>query len=229
MNIIKLTGLAWGVGLCLLGAPSAYAAVQTAVINGITVSDYGQVDPATSPIVVQPGTTSTGSYNGDSWYGETEVGSPGMLNGNAGWDPYGPSDATHPWWNVYSGSATFSFAPANTLYFIWGSPNYDDPNSANTLSFYSGDALVGTVLAADLYSSFSGIDNGDHAGYLLSFMTSTPFNQVVASNPASASDFEFAFTTGVPELTTWMMMMAGFGGLAFLGWKRQRQSIALSL
>ena len=80
-------------------ATSAGATVQTATIDGITVTDFGRVDPTTAPVIAQP------NYVALIGPGPVtvNVGQPGGSNPSApnqGWDPYGLSDTTHNWINV---------------------------------------------------------------------------------------------------------------------------------
>ncbi len=219
-------GAALGLGLAVLGAMNASAATQFTV-GDITVHYLGEVDTS-FPLVSQPLATSTSS----PFVGQIMTGSPGTLPGNPGWDPYGSTDTTHEWWGIYQGYANFAQSAVSSLAFIWGSPNYNDPANTNYLTFsYAGGSA--TVKASDLYSNFNNvappIDNGNHPGYLLSFTSSSPINNVQAGLLGNSADFEFAFTTGVPEPATWGMMLVGFAGVAFLGLRRKRQPIALSL
>jgi len=73
------------------------------------------------------------------------------------------------------------------------------------------------VLASDLYSNFSNIDNTQDPGFLVSFMTPEKYGSVVFTT--GSSDFEFA---AVPEPSTWAMLGLGFAGLALAGYKRSR-------
>jgi hypothetical protein len=221
-KLTLIAGAVLGLGLVALGTTSASASVNFAL--------GGQIDPSLAPVVVQPLPT---MMSGD-FVGQTQVGSPGTLANNPGWDPYGTADSTHNWWNIYSGSATFAMS-GNSLSMLWGSPNYNDQNNANFFSFYDGDTLVGTVTAADLYAD--GVDNGNHPGYLVSFTASRMFTSVVAGNIGSANDFEFAFlgsptvvlTNGVPEASTWAMMGIGFASVGFLAMRRKRQPVAIAI
>jgi hypothetical protein len=51
---------------------------------------------------------------------------------------------------------------SDALTLVWGSPNDDNPNATNTVSFWTGangtGTPIGTVLASDLYSNF-GVNN----------------------------------------------------------------------
>jgi hypothetical protein len=141
----------------ILAASAASAA--TALIDGITVIDYGRVNPETAPSLAQPGLRTgtaqiqTGQVSGP--------GNPAEFD-NPGWNPLGLSDTSHQWWNIEGGTVTIN-GPSNILTIVWGSPNDDNPAATNTVSFYSSaDGMGGNpfaqVLASDLYSAF-GVDN----------------------------------------------------------------------
>ena len=209
-----------GVAATILTASAASAA--TAIIDGITVTDYGRVDPA-APNVAQPG---VGTGTAQIQTGQVNVMPPNPPEfSNPGWDPYGLSDTAHQWWNIEGGQVTFNRS-GDSLTIVWGSPNDDNPAATNTVSFYSaGGALIGQVLASDLYSNFSGINNTTDPGYLISFQTPQNFASVVFTT--GSSDFEFA---AVPEPSTWAMLGIGFIGLAGLaGSKRRRNRLAPAL
>jgi PEP-CTERM motif len=203
------------VAATLLAASAASAA--TAIIDGITVNDYGRVNPA-GPDFTQPGFAAgtaqmqIGQVNGP--------GNPSQLD-NPGWNPYGASDSTHSWWNIEGGQVTMN-GSGSGLTIVWGSPNDNNPWATNTVSFYSGangtGSLIGQVLASDLYSNFSNIDNTQDPGFLVSFQTPEKFGSVVFTT--GSSDFEFA---AVPEPSTWAMLGLGFAGLALGGYKRSRR------
>jgi hypothetical protein len=146
---------------------------------------------------------------------------------NPGWDPFGLSDTTHNWWNIEGGQVTIN-GSNNALTLVWGSPNDDNPLATNTVSFFSGangtGSLIGQVLASDLYSNFSGVNNTQDPGYLLSFLTPEKYGSIVFTT--GSSDFEFA---AVPEPSSWAMLGIGFAGLAFAGYKRSRDRLAPAL
>jgi PEP-CTERM motif len=206
----------------ILGASAASA--ESAVIDGITVNDYGRVNPA-GPDFAQPGfATGTAQIQIGQVSGP---GNPPELS-NPGWDPYGLSDTTHSWWNIEGGQVTFN-GSGDALTIVWGSPNDDNPAATNIVSFYSGangtGTLIGQVLASDLYSDFSGINNTQDPGFLVSFMTPAQYGSVVFTT--GSSDFEFA---AVPEPSTWAMLGIGFAGLAGLaGRKGARNRLAPAL
>ncbi len=204
-----------GAAATILGASAASAAL--AIIDGITVNDYGRVNPA-GPDFAQPG---VGTGSAQIQIGQVNgPGNPPEFD-NPGWSPYGASDTTHPWWNIDGGQVTMN-GSGNALTIVWGSPNDNNPAATNTVSFYSGangtGSLIGQVLASDLYSNFGDINNTQDPGFLVSFQTPEKFGSVVFTT--GSSDFEFA---AVPEPSTWAMLGIGFAGLALTGYKRSRR------
>jgi hypothetical protein len=204
----------------ILGASAASAVT----IDGITVNEYGRANP-TGPDYAQPG---VGTGSAQIQIGQVSgPGNPPPLD-NPGWSPFGASDTTHSWWNIEGGQVTFN-GPGDALTIVWGSPNDDDVTATNTVSFYTGangtGALIGSVRAYDLYTDFSGIDNTQDPGFLVSFTTPEQYGSVVFTT--GSSDFEFA---AVPEPSTWAMLGVGFAGLALTGYKRSRRDrLALAL
>jgi hypothetical protein len=203
-----------GAAATILGASAASAAT----IDTITVNEYGRVNPA-APDYAQPG---FGTGTAQIQIGQVNVMPPNPPEfGNPGWNPYGLSDTTHQWWNIEGGQVTFN-GPGNGLTIVWGSPNDNNRDATNTVSFYTGangtGSLIGQVLASDLYSNFSNIDNTQDPGFLVSFMTPENYGSVVFTT--GSSDFEFA---AVPEPSTWAMLGIGFAGLALGGYKRSRR------
>jgi hypothetical protein len=220
MNTILLR--AAGAAAIILATSAASAA--TATIDGITVNDYGRVNPA-APDYAQPG---FGTGTAQIQIGQVNMPPNPPEFANPGWNPYGLNDTTHPWWNIEGGTVTFN-GSSNALTIVWGSPNDNNPAATNTVSFYTGangtGSLVGQVLASDLYSNFGNIDNTQDPGYLISFMTPEKFGSVVFTT--GSSDFEFA---AVPEPSTWAMFGIGLVGLAsFAGRKRPRNRLAPGL
>src|ERR1700733_12409410 len=203
-----------GAAATILGASAASAA--SAIIDGITLNDYGRANPA-GPDFAQPG-FATGTAQIQTGQ-VTGPGNPAEFD-NPGWNPFGLSDTSHQWWNIEGGTVTIN-GPSNILTIVWVSPNDDNPAATNTVSFYSSaDGMGGNpfaqVLASDLYSAF-GVDNTQEPGYLLSFLVPKGYGSVFFTT--GSSDFEFAVAS-VPEPSTWAMLGIGFAGLALTGYRR---------
>jgi PEP-CTERM motif len=213
MNKILLSVV--GAAATILTVSAASAA--TAIIDGITVNDFGRANPA-GPNYAQPG-VATGTAQ--IQIGQVDgPGNPPEFD-NPGWNPYGLGDTTHSWWNIEGGQVTMN-GSGSGLTIVWGSPNDNYVPADNTVSFYSGangtGSLIGQVFASDLYSNFSNINDTQDPGYLISFATPEKFGSVVFTT--GATDFEFA---AVPEPSTWAMLGIGFAGLALTGYKRSRR------
>jgi hypothetical protein len=210
----------------ILAGLSAGAQAATVTLgNGITVIDDGRVSPA-APNYTQPAAVSSvGSV-------QIDVGQPGGSNPsqpNSGWDPYGLTDTTHNWWNLGDGNTSVTFNLSGPLAIVWGSPNDGRAGHDNNVSFYTGlggtGSLIGAVTASDLYNNFS-VNNTTDPGYIIGFQVPQAYQSVVFATGPSA--FEFAVTAGVPELSTWGMMLAGFAGLGFAGYRRnQRERLSI--
>jgi hypothetical protein len=236
MLMTKLTGKAYLLTCALASLPCASAhASQVAVIDGLTVTDYGEVNPG-GPIYTQPsGTVSAGGT------AQIQLGQPGTSNGfnppelgNPGWDTYGQApgytaDNTHYWWNVESGSVTFDLS-GDSLDMVWGSPNNGSEGSPaygddNYVTFYNGANAIGTIEAGDLYSDFNGVCNCQSPGYLLSIALPKGETYTSVVFGTTPSDFEFTITQSVPEPSTWAMMLLGFAGLGYAGFRKSHETV----
>lgn len=185
--------------------------------NAATISftNYGKSDGILANLA-QP-TVSGPAVN---WVGQPN-GTCGLSN--CGWDPFGssPSDQ-HKWIDIgNAGSLTFSLsdpALANSirngiLYVVWGSPNGD-----NTITLNTGSTMT--------LGDFPNVNQPDDpAGYLFG-LNIAGASSIKFSTTDTA--FEFAFTSPVPEPSTWAMMILGFCGMGYLAYRRRNQSSALT-
>lgn len=197
-----------------LGAAAALALMVgfSSGANAATIgfTNYGKSDGITANLA-QPDVSAfnPGAYN--------MVGQPvGHLGlDNAGWDPFGTADKTHNWIDigVTAVSLTFDLSSLlastknNILYIVWGSPNGD-----NTVSLNTGASLT----TAGLGSTVNQQNNP--AGYLLGLDVKGASEITFTTHDTA---FEFAFTSPVPEPSTWAMMILGFAGMGFLAYRRR--------
>ncbi|MBR0995475.1 PEP-CTERM sorting domain-containing protein [Bradyrhizobium japonicum] len=181
----------------------------------IVFTNYGQSDGLAANLA-QPTPTSN-----PFGIAAIETGQPGGCGlSNCGWSPFGTADNAHSWWDIgNAGSVTFSIASLassikdGVLYVVWGSPNGD-----NTITL-GNDSLT----TAGLGPTFNSQNNP--SGYLLGLKLNSATDITFSTNETA---FEFAFTSPVPEPSTWAMMILGFAGLGFMAYRRRNQASALT-
>ena len=164
------------------------ASAAPATNRGSNSQRLGPREPGRRPTLPSP--AASDRHGADpNWPGRTMPGNPPEF-GNPGWDPYGLSDTTHPWWNIEGGQVTMN-GPGNALTIVWGSPNDNNPAATNTVSFYTGangtGSLIGQVLASDIYSNFSHINNTQDPGFLDLFLVAVRSSAALCSRPARAT------------------------------------------
>jgi PEP-CTERM motif len=117
--------------------------------------------------------------------------------------------------------------PQTGLSIYWGSidGNAGGNNNVNSLAItVDGYTLTGTDLVA-LGALGTGNQNLPADNQWVTITGLGAFTQVSFSSTANA--FEFSLNaTGAPEPSTWAMMLLGFAGLGFLGWRGAPKSAA---
>jgi hypothetical protein len=104
-----------------------------------------------------------------------------------------------------------------------GSSSCDNLNSvAITVDGYTltGSNLMSMYGALGIGSQGSPKDN-----QLVRISGLAPFTQVEFSSTRNAFEFSLA-AAAIPEPSTWAMMLAGFAGVGFLGWRGSRKTAA---
>jgi hypothetical protein len=109
----------------------------------------------------------------------------------------------------------------NRFGLYWGSVD-----TYNSLAFYNGGALVATITGADVAPPMKA--NGGQTdfasnGYVL--ITALPqFDRVIASSTSNSFEFDNV-VAGVPEPSTWAMLLVGFAGLGYATLRRSKAPI----
>jgi hypothetical protein len=195
-----------------LGPPAGYGTGAT--FNAVAAQPYGS-------------TTSSGSFldGGAAFSGSGVV----MNNGGQGSDglyatPYG--DATNYLAVLGGGSEQIAFSGVKTSFGLyWGSVD-----TYNSLTFYDGNTSVATISGTDVAPPLAA--NGgqtDYAsnGYVL--ISALPqFDRVVAASSSNSFEFDNVVaggTSAVPEPSTWAMLLLGFAGLGYAGFRRSKAPI----
>lgn len=132
-------------------------------------------------------------------------------NGTLFGDPANGPDTT-TYLTAGIGTATLKFPGAERYVgLLWGSVD-----TFNTLNFYNGTTLVGTVTGSNVTSSANG-DQGANGTYYVNINSSVPFTSVVASSSSHAFEFDnVAYNASpVPEPSALVLIASGMLGLAF--------------
>jgi PEP-CTERM motif len=144
---------------------------------------------------------------------------------------YGSSDLQVPYAinSVYSDSSTTPSVLTITL---------PSPETAFALDF--GTVFASTTATFALSDGFMYLasdtpvaTNGDTE--FLGFLSSTPFDVITVTTPAQTglqagwvvADFAYGAALTTPEPSTWAMMLIGFAGLGFAGYRASRNGVAL--
>ncbi|MBL8587572.1 MAG: PEP-CTERM sorting domain-containing protein [Methylobacteriaceae bacterium] len=137
--------------------------------------------------------------------------------------PFG--DTSTQYLSVLGGSFVdiYAAAPSSKIGFYWGS--VDD---YNIIEFFKiGNAVaVGSMLGSDATPLLSNGNQGSFTTnrYVTISLNSGTYDYVRLSSTANSFEID-NISSGVPEPSTWAMMLIGFAGLAALS--RRRQSRAL--
>jgi hypothetical protein len=202
---------------CLLGiSPIALAGITvSASVGGApTGVNYVNFDdlPLGSAGGSSGGVTVSFSTDGQAVQGsQADVyAAPYLSNGNG--TPFGDSNDgpdTTTYLSTGIGSVTLTL-PGQEMYvgLLWGSVD-----SYNSLSFYNGSTLVGTVTGTDVTSNANG-DQGVLGTYYVNINSTESFNTVVASSTQYAFEFDnVAFNPqAVPEPSSFALALIGMTG-----------------
>jgi hypothetical protein len=196
-----------------LGPPAGYGSGAT--FDSVPAEAYGSTTPS-GPFL----------DGGAAFSGSGVV----MNNGGQGSlglyaTPYG--DATNYIAVLGGGSEQIGFAALESSFGLyWGSVD-----TYNSLAFYNGTVLVATISGADVAPPMTA--NGGQTeyasnGYVL--ISALPqFDRVVADSSSNSFEFDNVVAGGasaVPEPSTWAMMLLGFTGLGYGGFRRSKRSIS---
>jgi hypothetical protein len=231
-------------GVLLAGSVSIFAASQTAFAASVQIVSQDDADyttatlptSSTSPFTSQATGTDfnvTGSLANvyRSPFENANPGSGATYNSSNG-GYYLPGAYNLPYTSVEGGgSATYTFANSEKiLEVLWGSPD-----SYNTLTFYNGSTLEGTITGSALDILTYGHDevvlelSGDSTFTSVTFSSTTNAFEFADLAVSPGPDSRFSPIPSTPLPSTWLLMLTGLTGLGWMAGRRQRNMNALSL
>lgn len=193
------------------GAPTG---INYANFNNLPFGSAGGTSGGISVSYLPDGKTATGSTSGIN-------AAPYISNSNGvlfGDSTVAGSDTT-PYLSTGLGSATLYF-PGQEAYLglLWGSVD-----AYNTLSFYNGAALVGSITGTDITALANG-NQGASGTYYVNITSSLDFDHVVATSSQYAFELDnVAYNTRTPVPEPISLGLLGLGVMG-LGLMRRRKT-----
>jgi hypothetical protein len=127
--------------------------------------------------------------------------------------------------NTYNASATFDFAAKGELILGLIAPLDDAPTDFEQIDFtvtLNGaevmDETFTSLALADAFFSDHLLDIGSVSG-----AAEVMFAYDLVARGSGGYGLNLAFGGAVPEPSTWAMMLLGFAGVGFVGWRAQRK------
>jgi PEP-CTERM motif len=123
--------------------------------------------------------------------------------------------------------------PQTSLSIYWGSIDADicggGSSSCGNLNSVAVTVDGYTLTGSNLMSMYGALGLGSQGSpkdnQLVRITGLAPFTQVEFSSTRNAFEFSLG-ATAIPEPSTWAMMLAGFAGVGFLGWRGSRKTAA---
>jgi hypothetical protein len=208
-SLIHVAGFAAALIVAVPARADILVSVAAPGVLGTPV-DYGTAGTITAPVTF-------GGFTYTPTTGTTIISNTSDGNGAQ------PAGTTGSYVSVLGASSvTVTFAPTSAVGFYWGSI---DPG--NSISFYDGGSLVGTIngdsLAVTTGLQASGDQGSDASNRFMTFYGAT-FDEMILSSVENSFEFTNAEVTAVPEPATWAMLMLGFCGVGFMAYRKKRNS-----
>jgi hypothetical protein len=228
--------LGWVIGLAAtvaLVAPASarviYSGVTTSSGPGVGIGEtlvgattFDQVGATSAALNSVLGYHQAGSNL--TFFGTNAAVDQQILNTTSGNGALPFNDSTNYLSVLGGGSVTVNIAgPANQLIFYWGSID-----TYNTIKFSDGTTFTGSAITPKLPN---GCQQSADCNGLVTFQdktgTFTSFTLTSSSNSFEADNFQVIDTTfsgGVPETSTWLMMILGFLSVGLVAYRRKSNS-----
>ena len=130
-------------------------------------------------------------------------------------------DTSNYLWGV--GGATVTFANAVKSFDIyWGSIDGNSSNNNSIVLNVGSDTITGDDLVSMGLANGAGNQSDTFDNKWFRILDTDPFTSFTVISTRNA--FEFDMAGGVPEPSTWAMMLVGFAGLGYAAFHRRKDS-----
>jgi hypothetical protein len=226
---------------------------STATFSVKAVESFDELKPGyyssiTSDFAAQTGGAISGVYTPAKGNGKgDQINAAGQYGGAGGSGNYAVSFPNSPYTLTLSTDPKLD--PKGINYFGYWLSALD---KGNIVTFYNNGVQVGKVTPDEVSSitkidkayygnpnaKFKGQDKGESFAFINFYDTTGTFNQVTftegnnfgggyeSDNHTVGYYTQTSIATGVPEVSTWAMMLLGFGGLGYAGYRRNKASLA---
>jgi hypothetical protein len=140
-------------------------------------------------------------------------------NGN-GAEPFNFPATNHYVSVLNAGLLQVSFGLTNSIGLYWGSV---DPT--NSITFFNGATNVGSITGTQLSPLLAdGSQVSFTSNRFVTLSDADAFNRIVVTSGQNSFEFDSFVAPAVPEASTWAMMILGFLGMGFLGYRKSSKS-----
>jgi hypothetical protein len=202
----------------ILGSFALFNSANATVILSVT---SGPTSPsAATAIDFESSFAGVGSFTGDFGTFTTNVSgvaaAPFPTGGSTTYGSVGSSVAP-----IYGSAELTLVNVASYFGLYWGSVD-----TYNTIAFYdAAHNLLGSKTGIDVLSPANGYQGTGGSAYAnFTFGPGQSVKYVDFTSTSAAFEFDNIAVKGVPEASTWAMMILGFLGLGFLGYRKSSKS-----
>lgn len=164
--------------------------------------------------------TAVGFSEGGAHFSNTGGGNLAIVAQGSNGD--GANPAGFPALNQYlsvlnAGNLSVTFALTSAVSFFWGSVD-----ASNEVQFWNGSTQVGTWMGSDLTPALNadGNQGSPLSNRYVTLSNTDFFNKIVLTSGQNSFEIDSFAVAAIPEASTWAMMILGFLGLGFLGYRK---------
>jgi hypothetical protein len=132
-----------------------------------------------------------------------------------------PGDTSNYLWGVRGATVTFANA-VKSFDIYWGSIDGNSSNNNSLVLNLGSDTITGDDLVSMGLANGAGNQSDTFDNKWFRILDTDPFTSFTVISTRNA--FEFDMAGGVPEPSTWAMMLIGFAGLGYAAFHRRKDS-----